>query len=321
MIVITGAAGFIGSVVLKHFNDKGHDNILAVDKLGEKTKWKNLNNKKFIDFSAKDDFIANLDKFNNIDSIIHMGACTDTAEFDLDYLIKNNYEYSKVLYEYSVKNNIPFIYASSAATYGGGENGYDDEMDDISLLTPLNPYGFSKQLFDQWLLRQPETPPFWAGFKFFNVYGPNEYHKGRMASVMFHTFNQINETGKVKLFKSHRPDFKHGEQKRDFVYVKDVAEIIYYFYENRPENGIFNLGTGNARTFNDLAENVIKNSKIKAEIEYIDMPEDIREKYQYFTEAKMDKLKNTGYDKDFHSLEEGIRDYVTNFLAQNYKIL
>jgi len=321
MIVITGAAGFIGSVVLKHFNDKGHDNILAVDKLGEKTKWKNLNNKKFIDFCDKDDFIDNLDKFNNIDSIIHMGACTDTAEFDLDYLIKNNYEYSKVLYEYSVKNNVPFIYASSAATYGGGENGYDDEMDDIFLLTPLNPYGFSKQLFDQWLLRQPETPPFWAGFKFFNVYGPNEYHKGRMASVMFHTFNQINETGKVKLFKSHRPDFKHGEQKRDFVYVKDVAEIIYYFYENRPENGIFNLGTGNARTFNDLAENVIKNSKIKAEIEYIDMPEDIREKYQYFTEAKMDKLKNTGYDKDFHSLEEGIRDYVTNFLAQNYKIL
>ncbi|TYB32740.1 MAG: ADP-glyceromanno-heptose 6-epimerase [Flexistipes sinusarabici] len=321
MIVITGAAGFIGSVILKHFNDKGHDNILVVDKLGEKTKWKNLNNKKFIDFCDKDDFIANPDKFKMIDSIIHMGACTDTAEFNLGYLMKNNYEYSKILFEYSVKNSIPFIYASSAATYGGGENGYDDEMEDISLLTPLNPYGFSKQLFDQWLLRQTYTPPFWAGFKFFNVYGPNEYHKDRMASVIFHTFNQINETGKVKLFKSHRPDCKHGEQKRDFVYVKDVAEIIYYFYESRPENGIFNLGTGKARTFNDLAENVIKNSKIKAEIEYIDMPEDIRDKYQYFTEAKMNKLRNTGYDKDFYSLEEGIQDYVTNFLTQNYKIL
>ncbi|MEC9492771.1 ADP-glyceromanno-heptose 6-epimerase [Flexistipes sp.] len=321
MIVITGAAGFIGSVILKLFNDKGHDNILAVDKLGEKTKWKNLNNKKFTDFCDKDDFIANPDKFKGIDAIIHMGACTDTAEFNLDYLIKNNYEYSKILFEYSVKNNIPFIYASSAATYGGGENGYSDEMEDISLLTPLNPYGFSKQLFDQWLLMQTDKPPFWAGLKFFNVYGPNEYHKGRMASVIFHTFNQINETGKVKLFKSHRQDCKHGEQKRDFVYVKDVAEIIYYFYQNRPENGIFNLGTGNARTFNDLAENVIKNAKIKAEIEYIDMPEDIRDKYQYFTEAKMNKLRNTGYDKDFHSLEEGIKDYVTNFLVQNYKIL
>ncbi len=321
MIIITGAAGFIGSVILRHFNDKGHDNILVVDKLGEKNKWKNLNNKRFIDFCDKDDFIVNLDRFKGIDAIIHMGACTDTAEFNLDYLIKNNYEYSKNLFEYSAQNNIPFIYASSAATYGSGENGYDDEMTNISLLTPLNPYGFSKQIFDQWLLRQTDIPPFWAGFKFFNVYGPNEYHKGRMASVIFHTFNQINETGKVKLFKSHRPDCMHGEQKRDFVYVKDVAKIIYFFYENRPEKGIFNIGTGKARTFNDLAENVIKNSKIKAYIEYIDMPEDIRDKYQYFTEAKINKLRNAGYNKDFYSLEEGIRDYVTNFLAQNYKIL
>lgn len=321
MIIITGAAGFIGSVILRHFNDKGHDNILAVDKLGEKNKWKNLNNKRFIDFCNKDDFIVNLDRFKGIEAIIHMGACTDTAEFNLDYLIKNNYEYSKILFEYSARNDIPFIYASSAATYGGGENGYDDETEDIFSLKPLNPYGFSKQLFDQWLLRQPDIPPFWAGFKFFNVYGPNEYHKGRMASVIFHTFNQINETGKVKLFKSHRPDCMHGEQKRDFVYVRDVANIIYYFYENRPEKGIFNLGTGKARTFNDLAKNVIKSSKITADIEYIDMPEDIRDKYQYFTEAKVNKLRNAGYNKDFYSLEEGIRDYVTNFLAQNYKIL
>lgn len=320
MIVITGASGFIGSVVLKYFNDMGYNNILAVDKLGEKTKWKNLTNKNFIDFCDKDDFICNLNKINNINFIIHMGACTDTAEFNLDYLLKNNYEYSKALYRYSAKNNIPFIYASSAATYGGGENGYDDEMNDIFRLTPLNPYGFSKQLFDQWLMKQSETPPFWAGFKFFNVYGPNEYHKNRMASVMYHTYNQIRKNKQVKLFKSHRPDYKNGEQKRDFVYVKDVAKIIHYFYEKKPENGIFNLGTGKARTFNDLAENVIKSSNINAEIEYIDMPEDIKDKYQYFTEAKMNKLRNAGYKDEFYSLEEGIRDYVTNFLAQNYKI-
>lgn len=321
MIVITGAAGFIGSVVLSYFNDNGYSNILAVDKLGEKTKWKNLVGKKFIDYADKTYFLDNLHNYDNIEAIIHIGACTDTAEFNLDYLMETNYEYSKLLYSYAAEKNIPFIYASSAATYGGGEFGYSDEADDIYKYKPLNPYGFSKQLFDQWLLKQQKKPPFWAGFKFFNVYGPNEYHKDRMASVIYHSYNQVTESGKIKLFKSYKNDFDHGEQKRDFVYVKDVAKVIFSFYKNMHQSGIFNLGTGHARSFNDLAGNVIKHSGEDAEIEYIDMPSDIKDKYQYFTQADMNKLKKAGYTDDFYSLEEGIKDYVVSFLSKNYKIL
>ncbi len=320
MIVITGAAGFIGSVVLKYFNDKGYKDILAIDKLGDKAKWKNITNKRFADFGNRDDFINALYDYHSINAIIHMGACTDTSEFDLDYLMSTNFEYSKKLFLYAKDRKIPFLYASSAATYGAGEHGYSDKMNDIYQLTPLNPYGFSKQLFDQWVVNQSKTPPYWAGFKFFNVYGPNEYHKGRMASVIFHFFNQIRENGEVKLFKSYLDNYEHGEQKRDFVYVKDVAKMIYYFFENRMESGFFNVGTGRARSFNDLAMNVIANVNSDANIKYIDMPSDIKDKYQYFTEAEMTKVRDVGYKEKFYSLEDGIREYVNEFLMKNYKI-
>ncbi|MGA1861507.1 ADP-glyceromanno-heptose 6-epimerase [Deferribacter thermophilus] len=319
MIILTGAAGFIGSVLLGYLNEKGISNIICVDKLASKSKWKNLVGKKFIDFADRDVFINNITNYKDIEFIFHIGACTDTTEFNLDYLLELNYEYSKKLFKYASENKIPFIYASSAATYGDGELGYNDDEIIIEKLKPLNPYGFSKQLFDLWVLKQQERPPFWAGFKFFNVYGPNEYHKGRMASVVFHSYNQLKETGTIRLFKSHKDGYAHGEQKRDFIYVFDVVKVLYYFYKYLPQSGIFNLGTGFARTFNDLANNVIKNYG-KGKIHYIDMPEDIRDKYQYFTQANMNKLKSTGYDEPFYSLEDGIKDYMLNFLMKNYKI-
>lgn len=319
MILITGAAGFIGSYLMGYLNKLGEDRILAVDKLGTKEKWKNLLGKRYIDFIDRDFFIENLESFNNIKFIFHIGACADTTELNLDYLMNVNFSYSKKLFKYAEDKKIPFIYASSAATYGAGEYGYTDKLDYIYNLRPLNPYGFSKQIFDEWILRQNDKPPFWAGFKFFNVFGPNEYHKGRMASVVFHAYNQLKETKKIRLFKSHKDGYEDGEQKRDFVYVLDVCKVLVYFYEKQPKSDIYNLGTGTARTFNDLAKNVIKYSNIDGEIEYFDMPEDLRDKYQYFTEADISKLRNVGYDKDFSTLEESIKDYVTNYLMENYK--
>lgn len=319
MILITGSAGFIGSYLMGYLNKLGEDRILAVDKLGTKEKWKNLLGKRYIDFIDRDYFIENLGSFNNIKFIFHIGACADTTELNLDYLMNVNFSYSKRLFKYAEDKKIPFIYASSAATYGAGEYGYTDQLDYIYNLRPLNPYGFSKQIFDEWILRQNDKPPFWAGFKFFNVFGPNEYHKGRMASVVFHAYNQLKETKKIRLFKSHKDGYEDGEQKRDFVYVLDVCKVLVYFYEKQPKSDIYNLGTGTARTFNDLAKNVIKYSNIDGEIEYFDMPEDLRDKYQYFTEADISKLRNVGYDKDFSTLEESIKDYVTNYLMENYK--
>lgn len=320
MILITGAAGFIGSYLVGFFNRLGEDKILLVDKLGLKEKWKNVLGKKIVDFVDRDKFVDIMDKFNNINFIYHLGACADTTETNLDYLMQNNFEYSKILFRYAEQKKIPFIYASSAATYGSGESGYSDNESEIFNLRPINPYGFSKQLFDEWVLKQTDKPQYWAGFKFFNVYGPNEYHKGRMASVIFHAFNQIKTTGKIKLFKSHRGDFKDGEQMRDFIYVKDVAKVLAFCYYNRINSGIYNLGTGRARTFYDLALNVVKNTLPSAKIEYFDMPEDLRDKYQYFTEANMDKLKASGYVEEFTSLEDGIKEYVTEFLKSDYKI-
>jgi ADP-L-glycero-D-manno-heptose 6-epimerase len=318
MIVLTGAAGFIGSCTLAYFNELGINDFLLVDKLGEKNKWKNLLNKKFIDFIDREQFIFDLDEYDNIDFIIHIGACSDTTEFNVDYLMEVNYEYSKLLFEFASYREIPIIYASSAATYGNGENGYDDDESKIFNLSPLNPYGFSKQIFDQWVLQQEIKPPYWAGLKFFNVYGPNEYHKGRMASVIFHAYNQLLETGKIRLFKSHKDGFNDGEQLRDFVYVKDVVKVIHYLYETRKKSGIYNIGSGKARTFKDLATAVINETMPSAKIEYFDMPEDIREKYQYFTEANMKKLASIGYNEKFYSLEDGIKDYIKSYLSKNY---
>lgn len=320
MIVITGAAGFIGSYLISHFNANGIDNILAVDKLGKKEKWKNLLNKKFVDFVDREAFLFNLENYDNIEAIIHLGACSDTAEFDLDYLMEINFEYSKFMFNYAVTREIPFIYASSAATYGAGEHGYTDDESKIYDLSPLNPYGFSKQLFDQWVLNQTEKPPFWTGLKFFNVYGPNEYHKGRMASVVYHSFNQLKETGKIKLFKSHKEGYADGEQLRDFVYVKDVAKVISFLLDKKTKSGIYNLGAGKARPFKALAQAVIDTYKPGIKIEYFDMPEDIRDRYQYFTEADMNKLKAIGYSDSFYSLEDGVEEYVREFLIGDYRV-
>ncbi len=317
MIAITGAAGFIGSCVLSYFNQKGLKDIFLVDRYGT-IKDDNFYGKKYVDLLHRDEFInwLNYHGHEYIKFVIHLGARTDTTEFDEKVLNELNFEYSKRVWELCVKYSIPLIYASSAATYGAGEHGYDDDESKWHLLKPLNPYGWSKHKFDLWVMEQKEQPPYWVGLKFFNVFGPNEYHKGRMASVVFHSFRQIKETGKVKLFRSHRPDYKDGEQLRDFIYVKDVVKIIYYLYTNRVKNGIYNVGTGKARTFLDLAKAVFHALHLNENSEFIDTPEDIRDKYQYFTEAKMDKLRNGGYTEKFYELEEAVKDYVQNYLMQ-----
>ncbi|HEX6181956.1 MAG TPA: ADP-glyceromanno-heptose 6-epimerase [Chitinophagaceae bacterium] len=314
-IVVTGAAGFIGSCLVGFLNENGFDNLIVVDEFSTLEKHPNLEHKRFKAKVERDDFFEWLFRDKpRIDFIFHIGARTDTTEFDYAIHQKLNVEYSQKLWNYCTIGNIPFVYASSAATYGAGELGYDDNHQLPHLLKPLNPYGISKNEFDKWVLHQGNHPPFWAGLKFFNVYGPNEYHKGRMASVIWHSFNQIKKTGQVKLFKSHRPDFEHGKQLRDFVYVKDVINVCYWLMEHQPASGIYNLGTGKARTFDDLVKATFAGLDKDADIVYIDMPEDIRDKYQYFTEAKMQKLLDAGYPAKFYSLEEGIDDYVRQYL-------
>ncbi|MFO7658632.1 MAG: ADP-glyceromanno-heptose 6-epimerase [Bacteroidales bacterium] len=315
MIIVTGAAGFIGSNLIGRLNTGGIFDILAVDDFSNNLKNKNLENKIISGKLHRDslsEWIAGNHK--KVAFIFHIGARTDTAEFNKEVFDKLNLYYSKMVWEHCCRHQIPLIYASSAATYGLGELGYTDSHDVIPNLKPLNPYGESKNEFDKWVLKQEITPPNWYGFKFFNVYGPNEYHKGRMASVIFHTFNQVLATEKMKLFKSHIPGVRDGEQKRDFIYVKDVTEVLLYFMKNKNVSGIYNLGTGEARTFLDLALAVFSAMKKTENIQFIDTPKDIREKYQYFTRAEMDKLRNTGYRKKFFELEEGIEDYVLNYL-------
>lgn len=317
MIIVTGAAGFIGSYLIKKLNEENFNAIIAVDKFDDLGKNKNLEGLHVQEKIDLDLFHSWFDKHHElVEFIFHMGAITDTSEFDTQLLNRLNTQYTKDIWTRCIQYQVPLVYASSAATYGSGEMGYDDDEILIPKLKPLNPYGQSKQDFDVWALEQKLKPFFWAGLKFFNVYGPNEYHKGRMASVFLHTFNQVSKNGKMKLFRSHNPQFKDGEQMRDFVYVKDVADVCYFLMNNRKNSGIYNLGSGKARTFLDLTRAVFKALDKPESIEFIDTPVDIRDKYQYFTEAKMEKLKKIGYSKAFHSLEEGAADYVKNYLMK-----
>jgi len=316
MIVITGAAGFIGSVLAAKLNREGFYDLVLVDDFTKTGKQGNYQTKRFSEKVDRNRFFEWVDENHRfIEFIFHIGARTDTTEFNKAVFDELNLGYSKKVWEKCVAYGLPLIYASSAATYGDGSKGYDDNEQLAFELQPLNPYGESKNEFDKWALQQEKKPYFWAGLKFFNVYGPNEYHKERMASVIFHSFNQIRETGKVKLFRSHRPDFEDGKQLRDFVYVKDVAEVLYFLMHHRKDSGIYNLGTGTARSFWDLATGTFLAMGKTPNIEFVDMPEDIRDKYQYFTEAKMSKLREIGYTKPFYSLEDGIADYVRNYLT------
>ena len=318
MIVVTGAAGFIGSCLVSRLNKSGYEDIIVVDDFSKTEKEENLKGKTIKAKVGRKDFIQWLADFGKeVDFIYHIGARTDTTEFDVSIFDELNVNFSKDVWKACVAFNIPLVYASSAATYGLGEFGYKYEHAVISKLKPLNPYGDSKNDFDKWVLEQTELPPFWAGLKFFNVYGPNEFHKGRMASVIFHAHKQIGETGAMKLFRSHNPDYTDGGQLRDFVYVKDVVEVCHYLMDTPPSSGIYNLGSGKARTFLDLVKNTFKAMGKQDSISFIDTPADIRDKYQYFTEANMSKLVESGFDKGFHSLEAGVTDYVKNYLETN----
>ncbi|MDL2315084.1 ADP-glyceromanno-heptose 6-epimerase [Bacteroidales bacterium OttesenSCG-928-C19] len=319
MIIITGAAGFIGSVLVGKLNNDGFDDLILVDEFSTPEKSDNLEGKKYSEKVDRNHLFEWLKENKQpIDFVLHIGARTNTAEFDWELLNTLNLDYTKKIWTYCTQNNIPMVYASSGATYGSGEHGYDDS--DLSIfekLEPLNPYGKSKNEFDKWALKQTTAPPFWYGLKFFNVYGPNEYHKARMASVIFHTYNQVKENGKMNLFRSHRPDFEDGMQLRDFVYVKDVVNVIRFLMNKKPQSGIYNLGTGHAESFLALANATFDAMGKERNISFIDIPEDIRDKYQYFTEAKMKKLRKAGYTENFYTLEEGVKDYVQNYLIPN----
>jgi len=321
-IIVTGAAGFIGSCMVQYLNEQGLEHLILVDDFGFEEKRKNWESKKFIQIVERYNLFEWLKEKNpDVEAVIHLGARTDTTEFNYAIHEELNVQYSKDIWHYCVEKNIPLIYASSAATYGAGELGYNDDHELPFKLKPLNPYGISKNEFDKWALLQTNHPPVWTGLKFFNIYGPNEYHKERMASVIWHAFNQIEKDGVVKLFKSHRPDFKDGEQLRDFVYVKDLVKVMFWMYQlmvngkwEFSKNGIYNLGTGKARSFYDLAAATFRGLDKDPNIVFIDMPEDIRDKYQYFTEANMKKLYDAGYHEPFYTLEEGVDDYVRNYL-------
>lgn len=310
-LVVTGAAGFIGSNLARRLNAEGYTNLLLVDEFDTAAKAPNLEGLHYTEKIHREQFI---DWFTEhaveVEFVFHIGARTDTSEFNFRVLDSLNLSYTKALWEICSSKQIPFLYASSAATYGAGEQGFSDNHAGIRTLKPLNPYGLSKQLFDMFALEQTTTPPHWYGLKFFNVYGPHENHKGRMASVVYHAYHQIKQTGKVKLFQSHNPNFKDGEQLRDFIYVDDVLDVCLYLYKNRVASGIYNLGTGTARSFKDMVLGIFKTLQLKPVIEFIPTPLDIRDKYQYYTQAEMDKLKATGYTHNFTFLEEGVEKYV-----------
>jgi ADP-L-glycero-D-manno-heptose 6-epimerase len=321
MIIVTGAAGFIASALVARLNELRYFDLVLVDDFSREERTPNYQQKKYRCLLDRKELFSFIEQNENqIDFIFHLGARTDTTEFNKAIFDELNVHYSQNVWNLCVQYAIPLVYASSAATYGNGEFGYIDDHNLISKLKPLNPYGDSKNEFDQWVLQQNTTPFFWAGLKFFNVYGPNEYHKGRMASVVWHAFNQIKDTGEMKLFRSHHPDYTDGGQMRDFVYVKDVAAVCIWLMEQRKKSGIFNLGSGTARTFLDLVKNTFQNMGKEEKVSFVDTPMDIRNKYQYFTEANMSKLKEAGYTTPFHTLEEGIQDYVKNYLLPSKKI-
>jgi ADP-L-glycero-D-manno-heptose 6-epimerase len=316
MIIVTGGAGFIGSAVVWRLNQLGENKIIVVDELGVDDKWKNLVPLKYNDFIHKDDFVSMIiekDISFDISAIIHMGANSSTTEKDADHLFSNNYLYTKELAKYSLEKNVRFIYASSAATYGDGSLGFDDDENKLETLRPLNMYGYSKQLFDLWAKKNKVFDKI-VGLKYFNVYGPNEYHKGDMRSVVHKAFEQIRDTGKVKLFKSLNPKYKDGEQLRDFIYIKDAVDMTLFFLDKQNVGGLFNLGTGKSRTWNGLVTSIFKSLNKPANIEYIELPGHLREKYQYFTEANMNKIKKAGFASPITSLEDGVADYVKNYL-------
>lgn len=323
VVVVTGAAGFIASCMVGYLNQQGYNRLILVDDFLQHDRESNWSGKSY---EAKVNWkeLWNWLEIHHpkVSFFIHMGANTDTTEFDYALHKEMNLDYTKKVWSYCTENAIPLIYASSAATYGAGELGYNDSHEIVEKLKPLNPYGISKNEFDKWMLAQSQCPPFWAGLKFFNVYGPNEYHKGRMSSVILHAFEQIKQRGYVELFRSHRPDFKDGEQLRDFVYVKDLVLVMFWMVQealkgNKVQNGLYNIGTGKARSFNDLVKATFHGLDLVADIHYIDMPLDIRDKYQYYTQAPMEKLRSAGYTKSFYSLEEGVEDYVRNYLKGN----
>jgi len=316
MIIVTGGAGFIGSALITALNKRQITDILVVDELGTDQKWKNLRNLSFADYVEKDDFLEMVieDKLDSsIDAVFHLGACSDTTETNASYLIKNNYEYSKLLAQWATADNIRFIYASSAATYGDGSAGFSDDQEKIEILSPLNMYGYSKHLFDLWARRTGLLKKI-VGLKYFNVFGPNEYHKADMRSFCIKAFEQITSTGKVRLFKSYKPEYADGEQLRDFIYVKDAVDMTLFFYDEPQLSGLFNIGTGKARTWNDLVKAVFAAMGREPNIEYIEMPESIRNQYQYFTEADITNLRKAGYDKQITTLEDAIKDYVQSYL-------
>lgn len=319
MIIVTGGAGFIGSAIIAALNKRQVTDILVVDQLGCDQKWKNLRNLSFIDYVEKEDFLEMLideQLDNSIEAIFHLGACSDTTETDCSFLIKNNYEYTKLLAQWAVETDIRFIYASSAATYGDGSKGFIDNEAEIDSLRPLNMYGYSKQLFDQWAGRAGLLEQI-VGLKYFNVFGPNEYHKANMRSFCLKAFEQINESGKVRLFKSYESKYKDGQQVRDFIYVKDAVDMTLFFLDNPRVCGLFNIGTGTPRTWNDLVNAVFAAMGKEPDIEYIKMPDSIRNQYQYYTCADISKLRNAGYDGDITSLEDAIQDYVQNYLQKS----
>ncbi|CBW27038.1 ADP-L-Glycero-D-mannoheptose-6-epimerase [Halobacteriovorax marinus SJ] len=323
MILVTGGAGFIGSVLVKELNLLGREDIIIVDRLAESQKWANLVGLKYQEYFQCDEFLTNFadDVMNSVSFIFHIGACSATTELDMDYLMRNNVDYSRALFELATQHDIPFVYASSAATYGDGEKGYSDEHSKISELSPLNRYGYSKQLVDEWILKQPQKPTQWFGLKFFNVYGPNEYHKGDMRSLVHKAYGQILESGKVQLFKSHREGYEDGKQLRDFIYVKDIARAMIEMMNPSSANfsGIYNLGTGSARSFLDLMKATFKAMGKEENIEFIDMPMRFRNQYQYYTQADMTKFKEFLPHFKFTTLEDGVEDYVKNYLVEGEK--